>query len=462
MTLDVVILAAGQGTRMRSKTPKVLHELAGRPLVQHVVDTAAGLEGARLHVVVGHGGESVRETLASAGSMSGDGELGFCEQTEQKGTGHAVAQALDSLGDGKVLVLYGDVPLIQARTLETLLDGVDEQHMALLTVTLDDPTGYGRIVRNDKGAVIAIVEHKDASDKQRAIRECNTGIMAMTAAQLRRWLPELSAENAQGEYYLTDVIAMAAADGVEVTASQPSSPVEVEGVNDRRQLAALERAYQRRQADRLMTAGVSLADPERFDLRGDVTVGRDIRIDVNVILEGRVTLEDDVVIGPHCVIKDSILRRGAVVKANSHLEGAEMGEGSDCGPFARLRPGTRLGAKAHVGNFVETKNASLGDGVKAGHLSYLGDTEIGRDTNIGAGTITCNYDGANKHLTRIGEAVFVGSNSSLVAPVTIGNGATIAAGSTITREVKDDELAIGRSRQIVKQGWQRPVKMPKS
>ncbi|MGM8930073.1 bifunctional UDP-N-acetylglucosamine diphosphorylase/glucosamine-1-phosphate N-acetyltransferase GlmU [Salinicola halophyticus] len=462
MTLDVVILAAGQGTRMRSKTPKVLHKLAGRPLVQHVVDTAAGLENARLHVVVGHGGEAVREALAGASSTPADGELAFCEQTEQKGTGHAVAQALDGLGDGKVLVLYGDVPLIQARTLETLLDGVDEQHMALLTVTLDDPVGYGRIVRNAKGAVVAIVEHKDADDKQRAIAECNTGIMAMTAEQLRRWLPKLSAENAQGEYYLTDVIAMAADDGVEVKATQPSSPVEVEGINDRRQLAALERAYQRRQAERLMTAGVSLADPMRFDLRGDVTVGRDIQIDVNVILEGQVTLEDDVVIGPNCVIKDSVLRRGAVVKANSHLEGAEMGEGSDCGPFARLRPGTRLGAKAHVGNFVETKNATLGDGVKAGHLSYLGDTEIGRDTNVGAGTVTCNYDGVNKHRTQIGEAVFIGSNSSLVAPVTIGNGATIAAGSTITREVKDDELAIGRSRQVVKQGWQRPVKMPKS
>ncbi|WP_110654313.1 bifunctional UDP-N-acetylglucosamine diphosphorylase/glucosamine-1-phosphate N-acetyltransferase GlmU [Salinicola halimionae] len=460
MTLDVVILAAGQGTRMRSKTPKVLHKLAGRPLVQHVVDTAAGLDNARLHVVVGHGGETVREALSA--STSDDRELAFCEQTEQKGTGHAVAQALDGLGDGKVLVLYGDVPLIQARTLDTLLEGVDEQHMALLTVTLDDPTGYGRIVRNGSDAVVAIVEHKDADAKQRTIRECNTGIMAMTSAQLQRWLPQLSAENAQGEYYLTDVIAMAAADGVEVKAAQPSSPVEVEGINDRRQLASLERAFQHRQADRLMAAGVSFADPERFDLRGDVTVGRDIQIDVNVILEGQVTLEDDVVIGPNCVIKDSILRRGALVKANSHLEGVEMGEGSDCGPFARLRPGTRLGGRAHVGNFVETKNATLGDGVKAGHLSYLGDTEIGRDTNIGAGTVTCNYDGINKHRTLIGECVFVGSNSSLVAPVTIGNGATIAAGSTITRAVADDELAIGRSRQVVKQGWQRPVKMPKS
>lgn len=454
MTLDVVILAAGQGTRMRSKTPKVLHTLAGRPLVRHVVDTAASLEEARLHVVVGHGSEAVRRALAEK-------ELDFCEQSEQKGTGHAVAQALDSLSDGKVLVLYGDVPLIQPKTLRTLLEGVDAQHMALLTVNLDDPTGYGRIVRNDDDAVVAIVEHKDADAKQRAIQECNTGIMAMTAEQLRRWLPRLSAENAQGEYYLTDVIAMAAADGIEIQATQPASPIEVEGINDRRQLAALERAYQCRQAERLMAAGVSLSDPARFDLRGEVTVGRDIQIDVNVILEGAVTIEDDVIIGPNCVIKDSVLRRGAVVKANSHLEGAEMGEGSDCGPFARLRPGTRLGAKAHVGNFVETKNATLGEGVKAGHLSYLGDAEIGRDTNIGAGTITCNYDGANKHRTRIGEAVFIGSNSSLVAPVVIGDRATIAAGSTITRDVKDDELAIGRSRQVVKQGWQRPVKTPK-
>ncbi|WP_251975843.1 bifunctional UDP-N-acetylglucosamine diphosphorylase/glucosamine-1-phosphate N-acetyltransferase GlmU [Salinicola avicenniae] len=454
MTLDVVILAAGQGTRMRSRTPKVLHPLAGRALVRHVVDTAAGLDEASVHVVVGHGAGAVRTSLAEC-------PVDFCEQTEQKGTGHAVAQALPSVGEGKVLVLYGDVPLIQAKTLEGLLAGVDEQHMALLTVTLDDPAGYGRIVRSDKGAVTAIVEHKDADAGQRAIRECNTGIMAMTASQLRRWLPELSAENAQGEYYLTDVIAMAAADGVEVLAAQPTSPVEVEGVNDRRQLAALERAYQRRQAEHLMSAGVTLADPARFDLRGEVTVGRDIQIDVNVILEGHVTLEDDVVIGPNCVIRDSVLRRGAVVKANSHLEGAEMGEESDCGPFARLRPGTRLGQKAHVGNFVETKNATLGEGVKAGHLSYLGDAEIGRDTNVGAGTITCNYDGANKHRTRIGENVFVGSNSALVAPVTVGNGATIAAGSTITREVADDELAIARSRQVTKPGWQRPVKTPK-
>ncbi|MCE3027941.1 bifunctional UDP-N-acetylglucosamine diphosphorylase/glucosamine-1-phosphate N-acetyltransferase GlmU [Salinicola sp. DM10] len=455
MSLDVVILAAGQGTRMRSKTPKVLHRLAGRPLVQHVVDTAAGLEEARLHVVVGHGGEAVREVLDVRG-------LNFCEQAEQKGTGHAVAQALDDLGDGKVLVLYGDVPLIQAKTLKALLEGVDEQHMGLLTVTLDDPSGYGRIVRNDKQAVVAIVEHKDATSAQRAIRECNTGIMAMTAAQLKRWLPELSAENAQGEYYLTDVIAMAAGDGVEIKAAQPASPIEVEGVNERRQLATLERAFQRRQAERLMAAGVTLADPARFDLRGDVTVGRDIEIDVGVILEGHVILEDDVVIGPHCVIKDSVIRRGAVIKAHSHLDGAEMGEESDCGPFARLRPGTRLGARAHIGNFVETKNATLGEGVKAGHLSYLGDAEIGRDTNVGAGTITCNYDGANKHLTRIGERVFVGSNTALVAPLAIADDATIAAGSTITREVAQGELALARSRQTAKPGWQRPVKKPKN
>ncbi|WP_110669705.1 bifunctional UDP-N-acetylglucosamine diphosphorylase/glucosamine-1-phosphate N-acetyltransferase GlmU [Salinicola halophilus] len=459
MSLDVVILAAGQGTRMRSKTPKVLHPLAGRPLVRHVVDTALSLDDARVHVVIGHGGDSVRSSLET---VTGATNLSFCEQTEQKGTGHAVAQSLEGLGDGKVLVLYGDVPLIQTKTLQTLLDHVDDEHMALLTVTLDDPTGYGRIVRDDKRAVTAIVEHKDADAAQRYIRECNTGIMAMTSAQLKRWLPALSADNAQGEYYLTDVIAMAAADGVEVDASQPSSPVEVEGVNDRRQLAALERAYQRRQAEHLMSAGVGLADPARFDLRGDVTVGRDIQVDVNVILEGQVTLEDDVIIGPNCVIKDSVLRRGAVVKANSHLDGVEMGEESDCGPFARLRPGTRLGARAHVGNFVETKNANLADGVKAGHLTYLGDAEIGAGTNIGAGTITCNYDGANKHRTRIGENVFVGSNTALVAPVTVGHGATIAAGSTITREVAESDLAIARSRQTAKSGWQRPVKTPKS
>ncbi|MFC0267115.1 bifunctional UDP-N-acetylglucosamine diphosphorylase/glucosamine-1-phosphate N-acetyltransferase GlmU [Kushneria aurantia] len=455
MPIDIVILAAGQGSRMRSRRPKVLHPLAGRPMVRHVIDAALqAFEAPRLHVVVGHGADQVKAAL--------DGlPINFVDQHEQRGTGHAVAQTLEQLGDGPVLVLYGDVPLIQPQTLEALVERVGERQMALLTVQLAHPHGYGRILRDDRGRAIAIVEQKDASPEQQAIGECNTGLLAASGAQFKRWLPALSSDNAQGEYYLTDVIAMAAAEGVEVATTEPASASEVQGVNDRTQLAALERLYQSREAERLMREGVSLADPKRIDVRGDVTVGQDVFIDINVIFEGRVVLEDEVVIGPNCVIRDSVLRRGAVVKANSHLEGVELGEESDCGPFARLRPGTRLAAGAHVGNFVETKNATLGEGVKAGHLSYLGDSVIGRGSNIGAGTITCNYDGANKHQTHIGDNVFVGSNSALVAPVTIGDGATIAAGSTITREVKDDELAIGRSRQVAKQGWQRPVKKPK-
>jgi bifunctional UDP-N-acetylglucosamine pyrophosphorylase/glucosamine-1-phosphate N-acetyltransferase len=455
MSLEIVILAAGQGTRMRSALPKVLHPVAGKPMLAHVIDTARALQPQRIHVVIGHGAETVRERLAAD-------DLNFILQEQQLGTGHAVAQALPFIQADQVLVLYGDVPLIEAPTLERLLSHAGSAQLALLTVELADPTGYGRIIRDADGRVTAIVEQKDASAEQRAIREGNTGILAMPGARMAEWLGRLSNSNAQGEYYLTDVIAMAVADGLTVATAQPEDAMEVQGANDRLQLSQLERHYQQRAARRLMAQGVTLLDPARFDVRGEVTVGRDVLIDINVILEGRVVIEDAVEIGPNCVIRDSTLRRGAVVKANSHLEGAELGEGADCGPFARLRPGSRLGAKAHVGNFVELKNAVMGEGAKAGHLAYLGDAEIGAASNIGAGTITCNYDGANKHRTVIGVDAFIGTNNSLVAPVIIGDGATTAAGSVITSEVPANSLAVGRARQRNIEGWQRPVKKPKA
>ncbi|HYQ39796.1 MAG TPA: bifunctional UDP-N-acetylglucosamine diphosphorylase/glucosamine-1-phosphate N-acetyltransferase GlmU [Pseudomonas sp.] len=455
MSLEVVILAAGQGTRMRSALPKVLHPVAGKPMLGHVIDTARALQPQRIHVVIGHGAEVVRERLAAD-------DLNFVLQEQQLGTGHAVAQALPFIAAEQVLVLYGDVPLIEAPTLERLLAHAGPAQLALLTVELADPTGYGRILRDGEGRVTAIVEQKDASPEQRAIREGNTGILAMPGARMAEWMGRLSNSNAQGEYYLTDVIAMAVADGLRVATAQPEDAMEVQGANDRRQLAELERHYQQRAARRLMAQGVTLLDPARFDLRGEVTVGRDVLIDINVILEGKVVIEDGVEIGPNCVIRNSTLRRGARVKANSHLDGAELGESADCGPFARLRPGSVLGAGAHVGNFVELKNAVMGEGAKAGHLAYLGDAEIGAESNIGAGTITCNYDGANKHKTLIGRDAFIGTNNSLVAPVSIGDGATTAAGSVITSEVPPAHLAVARGRQRNIEGWQRPVKKPKA
>lgn len=454
MSLDIVILAAGQGTRMRSAMPKVLHPVAGQSMLGHVIDTARALSPTAIHVVIGHGAEQVRERLSAE-------DVSFVMQTEQLGTGHAVAQALPALSAERVLILYGDVPLIETQTLERLLQQVGPEQLALLTVELADPTGYGRIVRGEDGRVQAIVEHKDASAQQKLIREGNTGILAVPGERLGDWLGRLSNSNSQGEYYLTDVIAMAVADGLTVATEQPLDAMEVQGANDRIQLAELERHYQQRAARRLMAQGVTLRDPARFDLRGRVTVGRDVTIDVNVILEGEVVIEDGVQIGPNCVIRDSVLRRGAHVKANSHLEGAELGAGADCGPFARLRPGAVLAAHAHVGNFVEVKNARLGEGAKAGHLAYLGDAEIGARSNIGAGTITCNYDGANKSRTVMGEDVFIGSNSSLVAPVTLGDGATTGAGSVITADVPPGTLALGRARQALIQGWTRPQKIRK-
>nr|WP_300307626.1 bifunctional UDP-N-acetylglucosamine diphosphorylase/glucosamine-1-phosphate N-acetyltransferase GlmU [Halomonas sp.] len=453
MSLDVVILAAGQGTRMRSRLPKVLHELAGKSMVRHVIDTASGLDADRIHVVIGHGGDMVREALADCNRP-----LHFAVQAEQMGTGHAVAQALDGLGQGKVLVLYGDVPLIRRATLEALLAQVDEKHMGLLTVTLDDPGGYGRIVRDEGGQAVAIIEQKDASPEQLLIKECNTGIMAMTANQLRRWLPQLSADNAQGEYYLTDIIAMAAAEGITISTAQPARAMEVEGVNNRQQMAWLERTYQRDIAEHLMTQGVALADPTRIDVRGSLICGHDVHIDVGCVFEGDVELGEGVRIGPYCIVRNSRIGAESVIDAHSVVDGAVLAGLNHIGPFARLRPGSRLAVRVRVGNFVETKNAEVGEGTKINHLSYIGDARLGRDVNIGAGTITCNYDGANKHRTEIGDEAFIGSNSALVAPVSVGKGATVGAGSTISRDVADHSLAVSRSRQIGKDNWPRPTK----
>lgn len=451
MSLDVVILAAGQGTRMRSALPKVLHPVAHKPMLAHVIDAARRLSPESIQLVIGHGAEQVEQGLAAA-------DLNFVLQKQQLGTGHAVAQALPGLKADTILVLYGDVPLIQPATLEALLKRCDECRLGLLTVLLDDPSGYGRIVRNEAGKVTAIVEHKDASSEQLAICEGNTGILAAPRKKLVDWLSRLSNDNAQGEYYLTDIIAMAVADGLQVDTETASDAMEVQGANDRIQLAGLERHYQKMQVENLMRQGVTLRDPARVDIRGEVTAGRDVLIDINVVLEGRVIIEDGVSIGANTVIRDSILRKGSMVKSHCHLENAELQEGADCGPFARLRPGTVLGKGAHVGNFVELKNTTMGEGAKAGHLTYLGDSEIGARTNVGAGTITCNYDGANKHKTVMGEDVFIGSNSSLVAPVILGDGAVTGAGSTITADVPAGALAVGRGRQRNIEGWQRPKK----
>lgn len=452
LPLHVVILAAGQGSRMKSHRPKVLHGVAGKPMLHHVMDTARALGAECIHTVVGHGAEQVRaETTA--------GDVNWIAQAEQLGTGHAVAQALPSLPDrARVLILYGDVPMINPDTLAQLVSGVSEQSLALLTVRLDNPDGYGRILRNAEGQVNAIVEQKDASDAERAITEVNTGILAVTSDHLKQWLPRLSNRNAQGEYYLTDIIALAAAAGVRIDVTRPADPVEVQGVNNRVQLAQLERWYQHMQAQRLMTAGATLLDPARLDIRGQVQVGFDVLIDVNVVLEGRVDLADGVSIGPGCVIRNATLAEGAVVHAHSVIDGAEIGAGAQVGPFARLRPGTRLAERTKVGNFVETKKAVVGPGSKINHLSYVGDATLGEDVNVGAGTITCNYDGVNKFQTRLGDRVFVGSNTSLVAPVTVAAGATIGAGSTITRDVAGDELAVARGRQRNIAGWPRPTK----
>lgn len=453
MELSVVILAAGKGTRMKSVLPKVMQPLAGRPLLRHVVQTAQTLKSARTLVVYGHGGDLVQKAFAADALL-------WAEQAEQKGTGHAVQMALPQLpASGRTLILYGDVPLTTAATLGRLIEKVgSEKAMGLITLEMVNPAGYGRIVRNASGAVTRIVEQKDANDEEKKIREVNTGIFCVPNALLHKWLPLLQNNNAQGEYYLTDIIAMAAADGVAIETVQPEQSWEVDGINDKLQLATLERVHQRVQADNLMRAGVTLIDPARFDQRGSITHGMDVHIEPNVIFEGRVVLGNNVRIGPNCLLKDCEIGDNVIIKPNSLIDDAKVGAGAEIGPFARLRPGTVLAENVHIGNFVETKKAVLGKGSKANHLAYLGDADIGSGVNIGAGTITCNYDGVNKHLTTIGDDAFIGTNASLVAPVTIGKGATTGAGSTISKDVPDGTLAVARAKQIVIEGWQRPKK----
>lgn len=448
---SAVILAAGKGTRMYSKKPKVLHTLAGKPMVKHVIDTCVGLGANNIHLVFGHGSDQMKQTLANE-------SVSWVEQAEQLGTGHAVDQASSHFADDeKVLVLYGDVPLITSDTLEALLNGQPEGGVGLLTVVLDNPAGYGRIVRKE-GSVVAIVEQKDATEEQKAICEINTGVLVADGKDLKRWLSNLSNDNAQGEYYLTDIIAAAHHDGKLIQAVHPSNAVEVEGVNDRRQLARLERAYQSMQADKLLEQGVMLRDPSRFDLRGTLQCGMDVEIDINVIIEGSVTIGDNVIIGAGCILKDCEIDDNSVIRPFSVIEGATVAEDCTVGPFTRLRPGAELRNDSHVGNFVEVKNARLGEGSKANHLTYLGDAEIGQRVNVGAGVITCNYDGANKFKTIIGDDVFVGSDSQLIAPVSIGNGATVGAGTTLTKDVGESELVITRSKERRIANWQRPVK----
>ena len=454
MSTTVIILAAGKGTRMRSNLPKVLQPLAGRPLLGHVIDTAKKLQADHIITIYGHGGALVQNAFAHE-------QVQWVEQAEQLGTGHAVKVTLPVLPrEGVSLILSGDVPCITEQTLQKLLDVSRETQIGLVTLTLADATGYGRIVR-ENGKIQAIVEHKDASEAQRQIQEINTGIYCVSNAKLHEWLPKLSNNNAQGEYYLTDIVAMAIADGLVVASVEPALAFEVEGVNDRVQLAALEREFQNFQAKQLMQQGVHLIDPTRFDLRGNLTAGKDVRIDINVIIEGDCELGDGVEIGAGCILKNTKIAAGTKVQPYSVFDQAVVGEDAQIGPFSRLRPGTILANEVHIGNFVEVKNSQIGLGSKANHFTYLGDAEVGAGSNIGAGTITCNYDGANKFKTIIGDQVFIGSNSSLVAPVTIANGATVGAGSTITRDVAEQCLAVERSKQFTKENYQRPQKLKK-
>ena len=454
MNLNVVILAAGQGKRMHSNLPKVLHPLAGKALVEHVINAARTLSPSGLCVVYGHGGDIVRAALPAP-------DLAWALQEPQLGTGHAVQQALPHLDpSGVTLVLYGDVPLTRPETLKRLLQAANDG-LAVLTVDLADPTGYGRIVRDAGGRVVRIVEQKDASPEERAIREVNTGIMAIPTARLAGWLAGLSNNNAQGEYYLTDVIAAAVAEGVPVVAAQPQDEWEVLGVNSKVQLAELERVHQQRIAHDLLESGVRLADPARIDVRGSLSCGRDVAIDVNCVFEGAVDLADAVEIGPNCVLKNVKIGSGTRIAAFSHLEDAVVGPDCIIGPYARLRPGAELGPEVHIGNFVEVKNSKIAAQSKANHLAYIGDARIGQRVNVGAGTITCNYDGANKHLTVIEDDAFIGSDTQLVAPVTVGRGATLGAGTTLTKDAPPDALTVSRAKQVSLTGWQRPVKNPK-
>ncbi len=448
----MVILAAGQGKRMHSRLPKVLHALAGRPLLAHVVATARALKPARICIVYGHGGEQVPQAMAAD-------DLTFVRQQPQLGTGHALAQAQPHLlaSAGLTLVLYGDVPLIGEETLAAMIAGGGDR-LTLLTAELDDPTGYGRIIRNRRGSITGIVEEKDASAEQRKIREINTGIMALPTSRLKEWTARLSNRNAQREYYLTDIVALAVTGRVAVASVKARAGWEILGVNSKQQLAHLERIYQREQAARLMDAGVTLADPMRIDVRGTLSCGADVRIDVNCLFEGEVRLSDRVEIGANCVVRDAEIGAGTRVEPFTYMEAAKIGANCRIGPFARLRPGARLAQEVHIGNFVEVKQSDIGARSKANHLSYIGDATVGRDVNVGAGTIVCNYDGAAKHQTVIEDDVFIGSDTQLVAPVTVRRGATIGAGSTITREAPADALTLSRVKQHTISGWKRPLK----
>lgn len=448
---SVVILAAGKGTRMYSDLPKVLHLLAGKPMVQHVIDTAKSIGASDIHLVYGHGGDLLKEKL-------GEQNLNWVLQAEQLGTGHAMQQAAPHFQDDEdIVMLYGDVPLIAKDTLQRLVETKPEGGIGLLTVILDNPAGYGRIIR-ENGEVVGIIEQKDANEEQRKIQEINTGIMVASGKDFKRWLSQLNNNNAQGEYYITDIIALAHKEGNKIATVHPSHLSEMDGVNNRLQLAALERIYQKEQAEKLLLAGVMLIDPARFDIRGTLTHGRDVVIDTNVIIEGNVTLGNNVQIQTGCVLKNCVIGDNSIISPYSVIENSELSTECTVGPFARLRPGAKLAAKSHVGNFVEMKNASLGLGSKAGHLSYLGDAQIGSNVNIGAGTITCNYDGVNKFKTVIGDDVFVGSDTQLVAPVSVANGATIGAGTTVTRDINEGELVVSRVKQTHIKNWQRPVK----
>lgn len=449
--LSVVILAAGKGTRMYSDLPKVLHTVAGKPMVKHVIDTAKQIDAKQIHLIYGHGGELLQQRLSSE-------PVNWVLQAEQLGTGHAMQQAAPFFADDEnILMLYGDAPLITKETLERLIAAKPENGIALLTVELENPTGYGRIIR-ENGSVVAIVEQKDANAEQLKICEVNTGVMVASGASFKKWLGNLNNNNAQGEYYITDVIAMANQDGYKVQAVQASEFMEVEGANNRLQLVALERFYQKTQAEKLLLAGVRLIDPARFDMRGSLAHGKDVEIDVNVIIEGEVKLGNRVRIGAGCVLKNCEIGDDVEIKPCSVIEDALVGKAAQIGPFSRLRPGANLAEETHVGNFVEIKNAQVGKGSKVNHLTYVGDAEVGSNCNIGAGVITCNYDGANKFKTVIGNNVFVGSDSQLVAPITIADGATIGAGATITKDVAENELVISRVPQRHIQGWQRPIK----
>ncbi len=452
--MNIVILAAGMGKRMYSSLPKVLHPLAGKPMLSHVLDAARGLNPTKLIVVYGHGGELVRERVAAD-------DVVFVKQEKQLGTGHAVLQAVPELDDSvPTLVLYGDNPLVNPVSLKRLVDTAGGQSLGILTVTLDNPTGYGRIIR-EKGDIVRIVEQKDGKPEELAVNEVNTGIMCAPTAPLKRWLATLGNNNAQGEYYLTDIVGKALAENIAVVSSQPDQVCEAMGVNSKPQLAELERIYQRQVADRLLAQGVTLADPNRIDVRGRLTCGRDVFIDVNCVFEGDVELGDGVIVSPNCVIKDTKVEAGAEIRGFCHLEGAKVGAGSLVGPYARLRTGADLGEEVHIGNFVEVKNSQIAAQSKANHLAYVGDSSVGTRVNIGAGAITCNYDGANKHRTVIGDDAFIGTNCELVAPVKVGAGATIGAGTTLTRDADPGALVVTRAKQVSVSGWKRPTKEKK-